>query len=135
MEIFSISKLEMIRDMFGIQVEAYSEYDENNRIIHHKDTINGDESWWEYDDRGNIIEFMTTNGLNVHYEYDENNKNIYARSENGFEVFTKFKSNGDLIYNKSCFKDEKDFKYEYDKENRITRFIYQDGRIEEYKWD
>ena len=40
--------------------ELYMEYDENNNLIHYKDS-KGFEEWYEYDENGNCIHYKDSN--------------------------------------------------------------------------
>jgi YD repeat-containing protein len=65
--------------------EKWTDYDENSRIIHTRQTrtyIAGEpasfEVWFEYDKRGNMIHYRDSNGHEVWYEYDAKGKLVKA---------------------------------------------------------
>ena len=46
--------------------EVCKEYNENNKLIHRKDS-NGYEEWWEYNEKGNLIHYKNSNGEEIFY--------------------------------------------------------------------
>ena len=76
------------------------EYDENNNLIHCKNS-NGIEEWKEYDKNNNLIHFKDSNGIEYWNEYDKNNNLIHYKDSKGNEEWKEYDENNNLIHYKN----------------------------------
>ena len=60
------------------------EYDQNNNLIHYKDS-EGNESWKEYDQNNNLIHYKDSNGYEEWKSYDERNNLVHYKDSTGYE--------------------------------------------------
>ena len=88
--------------------EEIIEYDENNKLIHHKDS-NGFECWREYDENNNLIHSKDSNGLEFWQEYDDNNNEIYFKNSYGYERWIIQEGELELINGKYSLNGEEVF--------------------------
>ena len=95
-------KLKEIKEIYGITIDAYSEYNENEKIIHYKD-LEGIDTYWDYDESGNMIHCKNSNGFESWHEYDENGNEIYCKYSNGYERCSKYDENGNWISSKGTW--------------------------------
>jgi hypothetical protein len=141
------------KDMMG-RIELW-EFDDHNHLMYHKysdgsevrynnrqqqiyakDAANGDERFWEYEDkpRGNIIHYRDTIGVEEFNKYDKNGEKIYyKRIEKGFVVteWERIFEGKDCVYYKDLVLNKERF-YTYEK-NGISskKTIYTDENLGE----
>lgn len=82
--------------------ESFSEYDEKGNPIYVR-TSNGYEVWYEntYNEKGNLIHIKTSDGNEKWYEHDENGNIAYSKNAVGFEEWFKYNDKGILIHYKN----------------------------------
>ena len=97
------------------------DYDENNNIIHSKDS-DGFEYWNEYDKNNNLIHHKNSDGYEYWYEYDENNNEIHYKDSDGFEYYKEYDENNNCIHYKDS--DGYEYWYEYDENNNEIHCSY-----------
>ena len=104
------------------------EYDQNNNLIHSKDS-NGVEEWQDFDQNNNLIHYKNSNGYEYWKEYDLNNNLIHSKDSNGVEEWKEFDQNNNLIHSK----DSDGFEYwrEFDQNNNLIH--YKDSNGFEYR--
>ncbi|MBR4789378.1 MAG: hypothetical protein IK024_00625 [Treponema sp.] len=78
-------------------MEYFNEYDDKGNLIHYKDS-NGLEEWMEYDDKGNLIHHKFNSGTEVWTQYNDDGNAIYAIDSEGNEYIWEYDENGQLIY-------------------------------------
>jgi len=78
-------------------MQVITEYDENNNLIHYRDT-DGYEWWSEYDENNNEIHTQNSNGYEVWREYDKNNNMIHYRDSEGYEYWREYDENNNEIH-------------------------------------
>ena len=72
-----------------VEVLSISEYDNNENLIHFKDS-NGSEVWYKYDSNGNLIHSQNSHGLEKWYEYDSNGNQIHYKDNDGEEYWHEY---------------------------------------------
>ena len=119
------------KDRYG--KEVWSEYDENNNLIHYKDShvfkdIHGRESWYKYDENNNLIHYKDSNGKEEWYKYDENNNLIHCKNAYVLEEWYKYDENNNLIHYKDS--NGKEEWYKYDENNNLIHYKNSYGKEE-----
>ncbi|MCK9199310.1 MAG: hypothetical protein M0P49_06880 [Bacilli bacterium] len=110
--------------------ENWKEYDDKGNLIHFK-TSDGFEYWNEYDE-GNLIHFKTNDGYESWSEYN-NRKLIHFRDSNGKENWKEYDDKGNLIH----FKDATGCEYwqEFDDEGNMIHRIFINSYESWYEYD
>ena len=72
-----------------VEVLSISEYDNNENLIHFKDS-DGYEEWGEYDSNGNLIHYKNSDGKEEWNEYDSNGNQIHYKDNDGEEYWHEY---------------------------------------------
>ena len=72
-----------------VEVLSISEYDNNENLIHFKDS-DGYEYWKEYDSNGNLIHYKNSDGKEEWNEYDSNGNQIHYKDNDGEEYWHEY---------------------------------------------
>jgi len=76
------------------------EFDKRGNLIYFKDCRDGFEYWKEYDQNNNVIHYKNSDNYEEWRKFDSNNNEIYFKSSLGLEKWKKF-HNGNCIYYKN----------------------------------
>ena len=101
-----------------VEVLSISEYDNNENLIHFKDS-DGYEYWKEYDSNGNEIHSKYSNGEEYWYEYDRNGNKIHSKDSDGYEEWYEYDGNGNEIHSKDSSGEEYWHEYTYWKNGKV----------------
>lgn len=71
--------------------------DKRGNQIHYKDHDTGYEEWREWDENNNLIHFKNSEGLEYWKEYDEDGNVIHYKDESGYEYYDKYDNKHNLI--------------------------------------
>ena len=74
----------MYIDWLSQQINTSLTYDQNNNLIHSKDSDNF-EYWQTFDQNNNLIHYKSSIGREYWKTYDQNNTLIYHIDSNGYE--------------------------------------------------
>ena len=77
--------------------ESWYEYDDRGNVIHekHSSAFRAIETWWEYDANGNVIHWWDSGGYEAWREHYENGNPRHYKDSNGYEEW--YDSNGKHI--------------------------------------
>ena len=108
----------------SVGYESWYEYDDKGNVIHFKNS-NGDERWSEYDYKGNEIHSKNSDGEERWSEYDDKGNVIYFKDNKGFEKWTEYDNKGNQIH----FKDSDGYEtwYEYNDKGNLIHSKDSDG--------
>ena len=118
--------------------DTWYEYDAKGNEIHYKTLYGskaGHEIWYEYDDKGNLIHSKWSDGRETRYEdeYDDKGNLIHSKSSDGEEWWYDYDKKGKVIH----VKDNKGVEkwYEYDKKGNLIQAKSVDGRKWKFAYD
>ena len=81
----------------------------------------------EFDERGNLIHYKNSNGLESWTEYDENNNEIHYKNSYGIEYWCKWENNNKIEITKKEFERiKRDKNRELINNSKISRFELMD---------